>query len=51
LLLAPGKLVDAPCDVEIEPGIGRGRALDQTLDVLDVLVVAAWPSSRSWPTI
>lgn len=38
MLLAPGKLVNAPCDVEIEPRIGRGRVLDQTLDVLGGLL-------------
>jgi hypothetical protein len=36
LLPTPGKLVDAPRDVDIEPRIARGRVRDQALDALSV---------------
>ncbi len=38
LLFAPGKLVNALCYVDIEPRICRGRALDQALNALGVLL-------------
>jgi hypothetical protein len=38
LLFAPGKLVDALCYVDVEPRICRGRALDQALNALGVLL-------------
>ncbi len=36
MLLTPGKLVDAPRDVDIEPRVARGRVRDQALDALSV---------------